>query len=43
MKYRDEVRNSGYLHGIIETKFSEREHISTDIQRCATSTGKAAS
>ncbi|MDP9478057.1 MAG: cupredoxin domain-containing protein, partial [Actinomycetota bacterium] len=25
MKYRDEVCNSGYLHGIIETKFSESE------------------
>ena len=43
MKYRDKVRNSGYLQGIIETKFSEREHICMDMQRCATSTGRAAS
>jgi plastocyanin len=32
MKYRDEVCNSGYLHGIIETKFSESEDVFSDMK-----------
>jgi plastocyanin len=32
MKYRDEVCNSGYLHGIIETRFSESEDVFSDMQ-----------
>ncbi len=32
MKYRDEVCNSGYLHGIIETKFSESEDVFADMR-----------
>ena len=32
MKYRDEVCNSGYLHGIIETKFSESEDVFRDVR-----------
>lgn len=32
MKYRDEVCNSGYLHGIIETKFSQSEDVISDVQ-----------
>ena len=32
MKYRDEVCNSGYLHGIIETKFSESEDVFRDMR-----------
>ncbi len=32
MKYRDEVCNSGYLHGIIETKFSESEDVFGDMR-----------
>jgi plastocyanin len=32
MKYRDEVCNSGYLHGIIETKFTESEDVFADMQ-----------
>ncbi|MGH3147444.1 MAG: cupredoxin domain-containing protein [Rubrobacter sp.] len=32
MKYRDEVCNSGYLHGIIETKFVESEDVISDVQ-----------
>ncbi len=32
MKYRDEVCNSGYLHGIIETRFSESEDVFSEMQ-----------
>jgi hypothetical protein len=32
MKYRDEVCNSGYLHGIIETKFSESKDVFSEMQ-----------
>jgi plastocyanin len=32
MKYRDEVCNSGYLHGIIETKFSVSEDVFAEMQ-----------
>jgi plastocyanin len=32
MKYRNEVCNSGYLHGVIERRFSESEDILADVK-----------
>jgi plastocyanin len=32
MKYRDELCNSGYLHGIIESKFSQSEDVFADME-----------
>jgi plastocyanin len=32
MKYRDELCNSGYLHGIIESKFSQSEDVFADMK-----------
>jgi len=32
MKYRDEVCNSGYLHGIIESRFSESDDVLADMK-----------
>jgi plastocyanin len=32
MKYQDEVCNSGYLHGIIESRFSESENVFADMK-----------
>jgi plastocyanin len=32
MKYQDEICNSGYLHGIIEARFSESEDVFADME-----------
>jgi plastocyanin len=32
MKYQDEICNSGYLHGIIESRFSESDDVFTDMK-----------
>ncbi len=32
MKYQDEICNSGYLHGIIEARFSESDDVFADMQ-----------
>lgn len=32
MKYQDEVCNSGYLHGIIEARFSRSDDVFADMK-----------